>query len=77
MGKAPIYLLIHLMPAGSGEKEGTFGGLLSVKGHQQEHSFSQDVLHIEEYTHNQYTRKAKDNFLDARHGLFTGSHSQK
>lgn len=48
MGKAPIYLLIRLMPAGSGEKAGTFGGLLAVTGHQQKHSFAQDVLHIEE-----------------------------
>lgn len=48
MGKAPIYLLIRLMPAGSGEKAGTFGGLLAVTGYQQKHSFAQDVLHIEE-----------------------------
>ena len=35
MGKASIYLPICLMPVGSGKQEGTFWGLLSMKGQRK------------------------------------------
>lgn len=55
-GQASIYLPICLMPVGSGEQEGTFGGLFFMKGQQNPHSFAQDVLHMPQLTDNQHPR---------------------
>lgn len=52
------------------ETGGDVWGLLSIKGQQKSHSLAQDMLHIQEYAHNQYARQAKGNILDQDVVLF-------
>lgn len=62
MGTASVYLPICLMPESPGEQEGMFWGFLFIKGQENPHRFAQDMLHIHEYTHNQYARQVKEIF---------------